>query len=70
MPQARNRLVALADMPCCHCISRCVRRAFLCGVDLLSGFDSSHRHEWIVERMKTLSRVFALDLCACAPARL
>jgi REP element-mobilizing transposase RayT len=66
MPQARNRLVSLADTPYYHCISRCVRRAFLCGVDPLSGCDFSHRRDWVVERMQALSRVFALDLCAYA----
>ena len=66
MPQARNRLVSLADTPYYHCISRCVRRAFLCGVDPLSGFDFSHRRDWVVARMQALSRVFALDVCAYA----
>src|SRR3972149_10745386 len=66
MPQARNRLVSLADTPYYHCISRCVRRAFLCGVDPLSGFDFSHRRDWVVERMKSLCGVFAIDLCAYA----
>ena len=69
MPQACNRLVSLADTPYYHCISRCVRRAFLCGVDPLSGFDFSHRRDWAVERMQALSRVFALDLCAYAVMR-
>ena len=66
MPKPRKRQVSLEDTPYYHCISRCVRRAFLCGIDPLSGFDFSHRRDWIVKRMKWLSTVFAVDICAYA----
>jgi len=66
MPQPRYRQVSLDDTPYYHCISRCVRRAFLCGTDSSTGFDFSHRRQWIIDRIKRLCVVFAVDLCAYA----
>jgi hypothetical protein len=43
-----------------------VRRAFLFGVDAITGQDYSHRKEWIVERLKFLAGIFAIDVCAYA----
>jgi len=66
MPKPRKRQVSIEDTPYYHCISRCVRRAFLCGKDARSGFDFSHRRQWIVDRIKLVCSVFAVDMCAYA----
>ena len=66
MTRPRASLVSVADTPYYHCIGRCVRRAFLCGDDRLTGQNFDHRKTWILERLRLLSEVFAIDLCAYA----
>jgi REP element-mobilizing transposase RayT len=66
MPEPRYRQVSIEATPYYHCISRCVRRAFLCGSDPLTGFNFAHRRQWIVDRIKQVCSVFAVDQCAYA----
>lgn len=66
MTRARRELISLTDTPYYHCIARCVRRSFLCGLDSYSNKDYSHRRNWVVARMQTLSTMFAIDVCAYA----
>ena len=66
MPTPRKQLVSLADTPWYHCVSRCVRRAWLCGVDPYDGRDHRHRRQWVVDRMEHLVKAFAIDVAAYA----
>lgn len=66
MPKPRYKQIALAETPYYHCVSRCVRRAFLCGDDIESGRNYAHRRQWIEDMLYALTDVFAMDLCAYA----
>jgi REP element-mobilizing transposase RayT len=66
MTIARCRQISLQHTSYYHCISRCVRRAFLCGKDRYSGKNFEHRRQWLEDRMALLAQVFAIDLLAYA----
>ena len=66
MTRSRKELISLADTPYYHVTSRCVRRAFLCGVVHYSGQSYEHRRQWVVDRIRLLSSLFAIDVCAYA----
>lgn len=60
MTLARRQLVDLELTRYYHCISRCVRRAMLCG----EGFE--HRKQWIEDRLEALADCFAVSVCGFA----
>ena len=66
MPKPRKAQVSLEATPYYHCVSRCVRRAFLCGIDAHTGQRYERRRDWIEARLQELAGVFAIDLCAYA----
>ena len=57
MPAPVALVVDESVTPWYHCISRCVRRAFLCG----EGRD--HRKQWIQDHLRRLVEIFSVD-CA------
>ncbi|MFM4825886.1 transposase [Aeromonas bivalvium] len=66
MTIARLRQISLEDTLYYHVVSRCVRRAFLCGEDSHSGQTYEHRRQWVVDKLGLLSQVFAIEICAYA----
>ena len=66
MTIARREIVAPGAPGVYHCMSRCVRRAFLCGRDKYSGQSYEHRRTWVRDRLRHLARYFGLEICAYA----
>jgi REP element-mobilizing transposase RayT len=66
MTYARKTLISLQDTPYYHLVGRCVRRSWLCGFDKYSGQDYSHRKQWVLERLRQLTSMCAINVCAYA----
>ncbi|EOD79355.1 Mobile element protein [Grimontia indica] len=66
MTTARASLINVDATPYYHCVSRCVRRSFLCGFDNTQGKCFEHRRGWIEKRLLALAKAFCIDVCAYA----
>ncbi|KPH93162.1 hypothetical protein AMS58_18540 [Pseudoalteromonas porphyrae] len=66
MATARKSQISLVDTKYYHCISRCVRRAFLFGEDRSTGQSFEHRRGWVEDKLLGLVKVFFIDVCAYA----
>jgi len=66
MPKPRREQVSLDATPYYHCVSRCVRRAFLCGMDRVTGYSYEHRRGWVEDILLYQAQVFTIDIAAYA----
>lgn len=66
MTSARRTLIDAETTPFYHIINLCVRRAYLCGEDNVTGKSFEHRRGQIVDNIKVLSNIFCIDICAYA----
>jgi len=66
MTRARSQQICCQDTPYYHCISRVVRRAFLCGFDKTTQQDFEHRRQWMLDRLAEIERVFCIKVCTYA----
>ncbi|WP_376696167.1 transposase [Wenzhouxiangella sp. EGI_FJ10305] len=66
MAYPRSQLVSDKEPGFYHCVSRCVRRAFLCGIDEHSGKSFEHRRQWIEDRIIQLADSFSVSVYAYA----
>jgi len=62
----RSEVVVADEIGVYHCVQRVVRRAFLCGVDPLSGNSYDHRRSWIRDRLELLAGLLGLEIAAFA----
>lgn len=66
MTIARRKQLRLDITPYYHCVTRCVRRAFLCGPDSVTGRELGHRKDWIEKHLLLLAEVFCIDVAGYA----
>ena len=60
MTLPRGLVVDVERTPYYHCVSRCVRKAFLCGEG------NEHRKDWLENRLRELVGVFAVEVAGYA----
>ena len=62
MTMARKHLVDVSVTRWYHCVTRCVRRAFLLAEGPLLGEEPLNRKEWIERRLHELAEIFAVSV--------
>ncbi len=62
MTTARRKQLRLDVTPVYHCVTRCVRRSFLCGYDKLTRKNYDHRRAWIEQRLLLLAEIFCIEI--------
>ena len=62
MTQARSHIVSKGQQAMYHCVTRCVRRAWLCGIDPLTGADHEQRKQVVEARLRRLGEIFAVGI--------
>jgi len=62
MTYPRSILIPRGSPGTFHCVSRCVRRAFLCGEDRLTGRSFEHRRQWVEDRLHGLAEIFGVAI--------
>jgi REP element-mobilizing transposase RayT len=58
---ARGEVIDPGVVQVIHGVQRCVRRAYLCGKDGVTGRSFEHRRQWIRDRLEFLASVFGID---------
>ena len=66
MTYPRSHLVSEDEPGFYHVVSRCVRRAFLCGKDNYTGKNFEHRRQWIEARVLKLAECFSVSVYSYA----
>ncbi len=62
----RRDVLAAGEIQVVYCINRCVRRAYLCGQDPLTGTDYEHRRELIRSRLEFLAGIMGIEVLGYA----
>ena len=59
---ARKTVVDPDEVGVYHVWGRCVRRAWLCGDDPVSGKNYDYRRDWICKNEEAFAALFAIDI--------
>ena len=62
MTYSRRNLFEPGQAGAYHCVSRCVRRAWLCGIDSYTGKSFEHRKPIVEARIHQLGEIFAVGI--------